>query len=209
MRFGGFQPFSLSDYPGHVAAIAFAQGCNFRCPFCHNGDLLSFDPYEKNLYPEKEILNILRKRQGKLEGLVVSGGEPTLQLDLPRFLKMVKDIGYKIKLDTNGSQPVMLSRLISEGLVDYIAMDIKAPLAKYNRLSGTMVVPEKIEESIAIIAWSRLPHHFRTTAVKPLLTPADMHAIQQMVPSGSELVIQAFNPENALDPSLRNEIAIA
>ncbi len=209
MRFGGFQPFSLSDYPGHIAAIAFAQGCNFRCPFCHNGDLLSFDPYEKTLYPEREILNMLRKRQGKLEGLVVTGGEPTLQLDLPRFLKLVKDIGYKIKLDTNGSQPLMLSRLIADRLVDYIAMDIKAPLAKYNRLSGTTVATERIEESIAIIAWSKLPHHFRTTAVTPLLTPADMHAIQQMVPSGSELVIQTFNPENALDPSLRGEIAIA
>ena len=209
MRFGGFQPFSLSDYPGHIAAIAFAQGCNFRCPFCHNGDLLSFDPYEKTLYPEREILNMLRKRQGKLEGLVVTGGEPTLQLDLPRFLKLVKDIGYKIKLDTNGSQPLMLSRLIADRLVDYIAMDIKAPLAKYNRLSGTTVATERIEESIAIIAWSKLPHHFRTTAVTPLLTPADIHAIQQMVPSGSELVIQTFNPENALEPSLRGEIAIA
>ncbi|MCK5861506.1 MAG: radical SAM protein, partial [Candidatus Hydrogenedentes bacterium] len=113
MRFGGFQPFSLSDFPEHIAAIAFAQGCNFRCPFCHNGDLLALSPSEKRLYPEKEILNILSKRQGKLEGLVVTGGEPTLQADLPRFLKLVKSIGYKIKLDTNGSQPVMLARLIA------------------------------------------------------------------------------------------------
>lgn len=209
MRFGGFQPFSLSDYPGHIAAIAFAQGCNFRCPFCHNGDLLSFDPSEKSLYPEKEILNTLRKRQGKLEGLVISGGEPTLQLDLPRFVKMVKGIGYKIKLDTNGSQPVMLSRLIADGLIDYVAMDIKAPLDKYNRLSGATVSTSAIEESIALIAWSKLPHHFRTTAVTPLLTPADMHTIQALVPSGSELVIQTFNPENALDPALRGEVAIA
>jgi len=209
MRFGGFQPFSLSDYPGHIAAIAFAQGCNFRCPFCHNGDLLAFEPTEKGLYPEKEILNTLRKRQGKLEGLVISGGEPTLQLDLPRFMKLVKDIGYKIKLDTNGSQPVMLAQLIAEKLVDYIAMDIKAPLEKYNRLSGVQTNPQKIEESIAIIAWSKLPHHFRTTAVTPLLTPADMHDIQKMTPTGSELIIQTFNPENALDPSLRGEAAIA
>lgn len=209
MRFGGFQPFSLSDYPGHVAAIAFAQGCNFRCPFCHNGDLLAFNPREKSFYPEREILNTLRKRQGKLEGLVVSGGEPTLQLDLPRFLKMVKGIGYKIKLDTNGSQPVMLSRLIADGLVDYVAMDIKAPLEKYNRISGTLVNPKSIEESIALIAWSKLPHHFRTTAVTPLLTPADIHDIRQMVPKGSDFLVQTFNPENALDPALRDEVAIA
>lgn len=209
MRFGGFQPFSLSDYPGHVAAIVFAQGCNFRCPFCHNGDLLALAPTEKGLYPEKEILNVLRRRQGKLEALVVSGGEPTLQVDLPRFIKLVKDLGYKIKLDTNGSRPVMLAQLIAARLLDYIAMDIKAPLDKYSRLSGTTVITEKIEESIALIAQSKLPHHFRTTEVKSLLTPEDIHAIQQLTPSGSELVLQTFKPENALDPSLRGEIAIA
>ncbi len=209
MQFGGFQPFTLSDYPGHIAAIAFAQGCNFRCPFCHNGDLLAFTPCEKSLYPESEIIRTLRRRQGKLEGLVVSGGEPTLQDNLPRFLERVKGLGYKIKLDTNGSRPDMLSWLFAARLVDYIAMDIKAPLARYSRLSGVVVDVDAIEESIALIAWSKLPHHFRTTAVTPLLNEADMRAVAQLVPPGSELVVQPFNPENALEPSLRNDAAIA
>ncbi len=209
MRFGGFQPFSLSDYPGHVAAIAFAQGCNFRCPFCHNGDLLAAIPSEKNLYPESEILRTLERRMGQLEGLVMSGGEPTLQEDLPRFLATVKGLGYRVKLDTNGSRPDVLAQLFAQDLVDYVAMDIKAPLAKYNRLSGVAVDTSAIEESIALITWSKLPHHFRTTAVGPLLSDSDMHAIAAMTPKDSELVVQPFDPENALDPALRTEAAIA
>ncbi|HDP36094.1 MAG TPA: anaerobic ribonucleoside-triphosphate reductase activating protein [Candidatus Hydrogenedentes bacterium] len=207
MRFGGFQPFTLSDYPGHVAAIVFTQGCNFKCPFCHNGDLLSFAPSEKALYPEEEILRVLKQRQGKLEGLVISGGEPTVQPDLPRFAATVKTLGYKIKLDTNGSNPDMLSRLIADRLLDYIAMDIKAPLARYSRLSGVSVSTRDIEKSIALIAGAKLPHHFRTTAVTPLLSPADMQAVRELAPPGSELVVQPFHPENALDPSLRAEAA--
>ena len=203
MWFGGFQAFTLSDYPGCVAAIAFTQGCNFRCPFCHNGALLAPPSKADCLIAETEILDRLRERQGKLEGLVVTGGEPTIHTDLPRFLEQVKGLGYKIKLDTNGSNPDRLAALIEDRLVDYIAMDVKAPLEKYERLCGVPVSTRALEESIAVISWSKVPHHFRTTLVTPLLSPADVRAIRAILPSGSKHVTQRFNPDTALDPALR------
>lgn len=209
MWFGGFQPFTLSDYPGCPAAIAFSQGCNFRCPFCHNGPLLAPPSRAMVLVSEAEILDTLLARRGKLEGLVISGGEPTLHADLPVFLEKVKRLGYKIKLDTNGSRPDRLAAVIKAGLVDYIAMDIKAPLEKYSCLSGVHVPTRALEESIALVAGARLPHHFRTTHVTPLLTPADIRAIVALVPAGSKHVMQPFNPANAVAPELCATAAIA
>ncbi len=209
MLFGGFQPFTLSDYPGCVAAIAFAQGCNFRCPFCHNGALIPLAAPKGATRGQGEVLTALEARRGKLEGLVVSGGEPTIHGDLPDFLRQVKRMGFRVKLDTNGSKPNMLAALIEDGLVDYLAMDIKAPLEDYKRLCGVNADTRALEESIAIISWSKLPHHFRTTAVTPLLTPADMHAVKSIVPGASKHIVQPFKPEHALDPALRDMVAIA
>lgn len=209
MRFGGFQPFTLSDYPGCVAAIAFTQGCNFRCPFCHNGGLISArDSAEAYISPE-EILAALQARRGRLDGLVVSGGEPTIQPGLSDFLSRVKSLGYRVKIDTNGSHPEVLQALLAQHLIDYIAMDIKAPFAKYDLLCGASVPSVLIARSIEVVRSSGIPHQFRTTAVLPLLTPCDMQEIRCMVPADSDYRIQPFHPENALDPALRAAVANA
>lgn len=199
MKIGGFQPFTMTDYPGHLAAVVFTQGCNFRCPFCHNASLLGGTVDYDKLLPEEEVLRFLRQRRKRLDGLVVTGGEPTLQAALPEFLARVKHLGYKVKLDTNGSRPRVLARLVEAKLVDYIAMDVKAPFDRYPLLAGTPVAVGDLEESIAVIAWSRLPHEFRTTYVPGLLTPAHLAAIEAMLPSGSCHRVQRFVPENALD----------
>jgi pyruvate formate lyase activating enzyme len=208
VRIGGLNLFSLSDFPGHVAAVVFTQGCNFRCPYCHNGSLISRDPPTSALIPLEEVFLFLEKRRGQLNGVVVSGGEPTLQSDISNFFYRVGSMGYHIKLDTNGSRPEALAELLLEGLVDFIAMDIKAPFELYDRLTGVCAPKEQLEESIALIAQSGIDHEFRTTVVEPLLSERDLQAIQEMVPNGSRHRLQEFRPENALDPALRAAVAV-
>ena len=201
MRIGGLDRFTLSDYPGEVAAIVFTQGCNFRCPFCHNGSLLPMK--SDSLIPEEEILSFLESRRDQLTGLVITGGEPTLQPDLSLFLKKIRSMGFKIKLDTNGSHPEVVSVLLDEGLLDFIAMDIKAPWALYDHLAGVKAPKEQLKKSITLIAQSGISHEFRTTVVRPLLSDRDVQEIKTMVPLGSPHRLQKFRPENALDPALR------
>lgn len=203
MRIGGFQKFSLSDFPGCAAAIVFTQGCNFRCPFCHNSSLIPMKTAPQELIPEDELFGFLGRRRGQLDGVVVTGGEPTLQPDLRAFLRRIKEIGFKTKLDTNGSRPDVLRNLFQEGLVDYVAMDIKAPLAIYSRLAGVSVPTQRIAESIDRIARSGIAHEFRTTVVEPLLSQCDLAAVQAMVPAGSSHRLNAFQHEYALDSALR------
>ena len=209
MRFGGFQPFTLSDYPGRTAAIAFTQGCNFRCPFCHNGALLSMLVPEEDLVPESVVLEHLHQRRRRLDGLVVTGGEPTLQPALSAFLRKVKAMGFLVKLDTNGSGPTLLKALLDEKLVDFVAMDIKAPPHKYPLLTGVSAPMQAIEESIAAITWSGVEHQFRTTHVPGLLTSGDVQSIVNALPDGAAHVVQRFRPEHALDPSLQRVVGIA
>jgi pyruvate formate lyase activating enzyme len=203
MRIGGLNSFSLSDFPGHVAAVVFTQGCNFCCPYCHNGSLIPMVPSTGALIPLEEVFRFLDMRCGQLNGVVFSGGEPTLQHDISLFFHRVRSMGYKIKLDTNGSRPEVVAELLLEGLVDFIAMDIKAPFALYDRLTGVCAPKERLEESIALIAQSGIDHEFRTTVVEPLLSEDDLQVIQEMVPQGSRHRLQKFRPENALDPVLR------
>lgn len=200
MRFGGFQPLTLSDFPGRTAAIVFAQGCNFRCPFCHNGSLLSAVADERDLVPEKIVLTQLKRRHGLIEGLVVTGGEPTLQAALPAFLGKVKALGLLVKLDTNGSRPEMLARLLRAGLVDYVAMDVKAPRDKYDLLAGVKAPLDAVRESIRLIAGSGVAHHFRTTVPPALLGAWDIEAVRRELPADSPHRVQEFKPEHALDP---------
>jgi len=167
MKIGGFQRFSLIDYPAKISAIIFTQGCNFRCPYCHNPELVDPKLFTSAI-DEDLILSFLRKRVGKLDGVVITGGEPLLQHDLIEFIKKVKEMGYLIKLDTNGSYPEKLERLLD--LIDYIAMDIKAPLEKYHDVVRTDVCTEKIMESITIILNGDIDYEFRTTVVKAFLT---------------------------------------
>jgi pyruvate formate lyase activating enzyme len=188
MKIGGLQPFTLSDYPGHCAAIIFTIGCNFRCPYCHNKILLD----EENARPltELEVFNFLEDKQGKLDGVVITGGEPTLQSDLEDFIRRVRKLNYKIKLDTNGSKPDILRQLIDNQLVDYIAMDIKAPFAKYPEAAGVDACMAHINESMEIIMQSGVDHVFRTTWDKTLLTADDIETIEKLFTGISKFVIQ-------------------
>ncbi|MBN1552053.1 anaerobic ribonucleoside-triphosphate reductase activating protein [bacterium] len=202
MRIGGLEPFTLSDYPGKVAAVVFTQGCNFRCPFCHNSSLLEIEHHQSQKLSCDDVCNFFRKRKHQLDGIVISGGEPTLQNNLTSFLITLKDMGYFIKLDTNGSNPKALIDLISKRLLDYIAMDVKAPLEKYEILSGTSLPYEKIKQSIKIISESNIEHVFRTTFVPPLLSDEDILSIKSMIPKNSPYIVQPFIKENALDKTL-------
>lgn len=203
MRIGGLQKFTLSDYPGVPAAIIFTQGCNYRCPFCHNGALLPMQGCEE--IEVDEVLSWFRERQGKLDGVVITGGEPTLQADLGSFIGKIKEMGYRVKLDSNGSHPEILQKLLKQGLIDFVAMDVKATASKYSQLCGVAVDCERIQQSMEIIAKSGVDHLFRTTYVEAFLNEADLEEIRGMVPAGSAYVQQAFRPENALCEKLRKE----
>ena len=163
----GLQKMTLLDYPGKVACTVFLQGCNYRCPFCHNSELLPRKGEE--FMTEEEFLSFLKKRQGLLDAVCVSGGEPTLYKDLPRLLKAIKDLGYLVKLDTNGSDPGVLKALVKDGLIDYVAMDIKKSPARYGETVGLSKVDmEAIEESIRFLLSDAVAYEFRTTVVAQL-----------------------------------------
>jgi pyruvate formate lyase activating enzyme len=163
----GLQKMTLLDYPGKVACTVFLQGCNYRCPFCHNSELLPRKGEE--FMTEEEFLSFLKKRQGLLDAVCVSGGEPTLYKDLPRLLKAIKDLGYLVKLDTNGSDPEVLKALVKDGLIDYVAMDIKNSPARYGETVGLSKVDmEAIEESIRFLLSDAVAYEFRTTVVAQL-----------------------------------------
>jgi pyruvate formate lyase activating enzyme len=203
MRIGGFTPFSLSDFPGRVSAVIFTQGCNFRCPYCHNGDLISTTPPAGNLVPESEIFEFIQSRRNRLDGIVMCGGEPTLQPDIEEFLEEISKFDLEIKLDTNGSLPHVVEKLLDKNLIDFVAMDIKAPLESYHRLAGVKVATDKITESIRMISERGIEHEFRTTVVEPLMSKSDVQSIGSIVPPGSPHKLQPFQPENAMDPALR------
>lgn len=157
MLIGGLQKSSLIDYPGKIAAVIFTQGCNFRCPYCHNPELVNGERGTINgKCHEMAVLEFLKKRIGKLDGVVITGGEPTLHNNLPEFIKQIKNLGFAIKLDTNGTNPEMLKQLIDEKLIDYVAMDIKAPLDKYSEIVCTKVDTDKILKSIGILKNSNI-----------------------------------------------------
>jgi len=201
MKISGLQPVTASDFPGRMAAIVFTQGCNFHCPFCHNASLLPKDA--DSLIGEDTVFAFLQKRRKLLDGLVISGGEPCLQEGLAGFCKQVKDMGFAVKLDTNGSRPAVIERLLDQNLVDFIAMDIKAPLSRLPELTGTISHGPQIRQSIALIAASGVDHLFRTTDVKPLLSSEDHRGIKKLVPPGSLHIVQPFVAKNAMAPSLR------
>ncbi len=165
MIIGGFQPFTLSAFPGHVATIVFTQGCNWRSPHCHNRSLLKMRRPEKELIPEAQLLGLLHRRRNELDGLVITGGEPTIQEDLARFLHEVRRLGLAIKFDTNGSRPDVIRRLLEEGLLDYIAMDIKAPFDRYDSVARRPVDIDALQTSMEFIKNSGVPHEFRTPAL--------------------------------------------
>ena len=181
MQIHGFNKTTLLDYPEHIAATVFTGGCNFRCPFCHNGELV-LDPAGQPSISEEEVLSYLKKRQGILQGVCVTGGEPTLQKDLKEFLQKIKEYGYPIKLDTNGYMPGVLWNLLQEHLIDYVAMDIKASRENYARAAGLKNMDlSRIEESIGILKSSGIPYEFRTTVVKGIHTVGEFEEIGRWI----------------------------
>ncbi len=193
MILAGFQPFTLSDFPGHMSAIVFTQGCPIRCPYCHNRNLWS-EKGVGNQVDEKYVITTLCHRSDNLQGLVISGGEPAMQKDLPAFAARIKLLGFKVKIDTNGLYPEVLEQLIQSGAVDYIAMDIKAPWKKYSMLCGARVNTSHVQTSMDCIVRSGLPHHFQTTWYKPMLSKEDMEEIRAMVPPFSPYLVTQEAP---------------
>lgn len=180
MKIGGLIKFTLIDYPGHVAAVVFTQGCNFRCRYCHNPELVYPHLLQESM-PKEDVLSFLRKRKGTLEGVVITGGEPTMHLGLMDFMAEIKALGYKIKLDTNGTKPEVLQEAIERQLVDFVAMDLKAPLEKYSLITGVEFDPKIIQRSMDMIVASGLPYEFRTTYDKEVLTEEDIQALSNSV----------------------------
>lgn len=190
MKIGGFQKMTVLDYPGKVACTVFTHGCNLRCPFCHNARLVVRD---EDLIDENEILSYLNKRRGILDGVCISGGEPTLQSDLFDFMKKIKDLGMLIKLDTNGTCPDKLQYAIDNGLVDYVAMDIKNCREEYAKTCGLSKMDiSKIEKSVEILMQSGIDYEFRTTVTKELHTPDDFAKIGQWIKGAKRYYIQSF-----------------
>lgn len=197
------QKLSLIDYPGKLCATIFLGGCNFRCPYCYNVNLV-LEPENLRTIPEQEVLDFLSERKGFLDGICVGGGEPTIHEELPIFLSKVKKIDLLVKVDTNGSKPKMLKRLIDEGLVDYIAMDVKAPLRKYRKTVRAKVDIENIKESIGLIRASGVDYEFRITVVPGLTTEEDLLEIAKTLKSSKRFVIQQFRPGRTLDESFKD-----
>lgn len=200
MRIGGLDPFSLIDYPGRMAAVVFTQGCNFRCPYCYNPELVDPQRYG-SLLDEQTVLAFLERRRGELEAVVLGGGEPTLQEDLADFLRTIRAMGHATKLDTNGSRPDVLAELLHENLLDAIAMDVKVPLARYAGYVHAPIDIQAIERSLDIVKGSGLDHELRTTVVSGDLDQGDFRALAQLVSGAKRYVLQRFQPGPALvDP---------
>jgi pyruvate formate lyase activating enzyme len=244
MLIGGLQKVTLIDYPGKLACTVFLSGCNFRCPFCYSKELVLPEEIKKQIHPhtkeaqlknyakrsasygvgagisEKEFLSFLKKRKKFLEGIVICGGEPTIHKDLPDFIKKIKKLGYLVKLDTNGSNPKMLKDLIDKKLIDYVAMDIKAPKEKYNKATGVKVDIKKIQKSIDILKKGGIDYEFRSTIVPTIHIKEDVIEMAKWISQPTHLrpafakasankqgfggqgryYLQNFRPEKTIDP---------
>jgi len=199
MQICGLQKNTLIDYPGRLAATVFLCGCNFRCPWCYSRELVLPEEIKKQpKISEKDFFDFLGKRKGLIEGVVVCGGEPCLNEDLPQFCQNVKNLGYLVKLDTNGSYPEMLKKLIDEKLIDYVAMDVKLPKERYQEVLGIDV--KKIEESIKFLQDAKINHEFRTTVVPTVLDKEDIIKIARWLAPAKRYYLQNFRPEKTVEP---------
>lgn len=192
MNFSGFQKLTLLDFPGHVACTLFSHGCNFRCPYCHNAMLVT-EEKSGDVFSDDEILSYLKKRKGILDGVCFTGGEPLIQKELPDFIRKVKELGFLVKLDTNGSFPERLKELVGEGLVDYVAMDIKNSLSKYgDTIDIKNFSTEKVEQSIDFLIGSSINFEFRTTIVAEYHTIQDIEDIAKRIKGAKKYFLQNF-----------------
>lgn len=197
MLIAGFQKTSFVDYPGQPCAVVFTPYCNFDCVYCHNAHIIG---REAPLMDEAPVLAYLEKRVGLLGAVVISGGEPTLQQNLETFLLRVREMGYRTKLDTNGSKPNVLAALLNKGLLDYVAMDIKAPLSQYDAIARAAVDTDAIRKSIALLRNSAVKHEFRLTFA-PQLSPTDAVEAAKLVKGCEKFFLQQYRPRNAEDPA--------
>ena len=201
MIIDGFDKLTLLDYPGYLACIIFTRGCNFKCPYCQNSSLIRYNK-EPGKISEEEVLEFLKTRVGKLEGIVISGGEPTIQKGLKDFIIKVKDLGFKVKLDTNGSNPKILKDLLDNKLLDYVAMDIKNDLDNYELVTDCKVNTKAIKESIDILSKSKTDHEFRTTIMKECHKITNLKKILELVKK-NKYYIQNFKvSDDVIDKSL-------
>lgn len=204
----GVQKLSAIDYPGKTCAIVFLAGCNFRCPYCQNPDLIE-SPDKLESISEGEVLDLVRSRRKWIDGVCITGGEPCLHEELPGFIRKVKEAGFLVKLDTNGTNPGMLEGLFRDKLVDYIAMDIKAPIERYGEVARADVDGKAIQRSVDIIMGSGVEHEFRTTVLPRLHGKDDMEAIGKWLKGADRFFIQGFRAENCLDRTFRKEGAFS
>jgi pyruvate formate lyase activating enzyme len=206
MIIGGLEKLTLLDFPDNLATIVFTQNCNFRCHYCYNPMLVwprteSLLPDGKNnkkdhpLIKEEDLFLFLKERKGKIDGVVISGGEPTLHSDLPQFIQKIRDLGYLVKLDTNGTNPVMLASLIKDKLLDYIAMDIKAPLEKYEQTVGVKLNLENLQKSVKMILSSPVAYEFRSTLVPKLHGEEDIKKMGELIKGADLWYLQKFKPD--------------
>jgi len=212
MKIAQLLPTTLIDYPNKVAALAYTAGCNFRCPFCHTSELVLPEKMEKmQLIPENDVLYFLRERGNFLDALSITGGEPTLHDDLPRFIKRVKQLGLLVKLDTNGSRPEVLEELLHNHLLDYVAMDVKGPAVRYSELAGVRVDLAAIRRSIKLIMEYAPDYEFRTT-VAPTITPEDIEDTVELIQGAKRYFLQAFvvpEGKDLVDPTWNEKSALS
>lgn len=201
MIIGGLQKASLIDYPGRVSAVVFTRGCNLRCRYCQNPELVLPEKYCAPI-SDGYVINFLESRRGKLDGVVITGGEPTIQNGLLQFMKKIKAMGYQIKFDTSGISPRFLELVIKSALVDYIAMDVKAPFEKYEKVVGVQVDIERMKQSIKIIKSCAVDYEFRTTVAKSLTSKEDLVAIAQSITGAKRYVLQKFRKSENLDQEM-------
>ncbi len=200
MLFGGLQKNSLIDYPGKVSCVLFLAGCNFDCPYCHNPDLVKGNNGSSFLIEADVVFSFLERRRGLLNGVVISGGEPTLQKDLPSLCSRIKGMGYDVKLDTNGSRPSVVRELIDQGLIDYVAMDIKTDPNLYGSIICRGCRPESILETIQAIMAASLPYEFRTTCVRSIVDALAIEDIARLISGAKRYILQEFNQTRVLHP---------
>jgi len=205
MKIGGLQKLTLVDYPGKVAATVFLIGCNFQCGFCHNPELVDPNEIKKHSQiSEKEFFDFLQQKEGLIEGICITGGEPTIHPDLIDFIRKIKNMGFLIKLDTNGSNPEILQKLIDARLVDFIAMDIKSSQENYEKTTRVKIDLNQIKKSIKIIKDSGIDYEFRTTVVPELVDEEDIKKIGQWLKGAKKISLQQFHKEKTLDKDFRN-----
>jgi pyruvate formate lyase activating enzyme len=204
MFIGGLEKMTLTDFPNKVACIVFLVNCNFRCPYCYNKELTSYKFFKKSkrkLIPEEEFFSFLNQNKKMLDGVVITGGEPTCTPQIIDFVKKIKKLGFEVKFDSNGSDPEILRYLIDKKLVDYIAMDIKSPLGKYKKITRSRIAQKTIRASIKLICSTKIPHEFRTT-LYPKLTIADFEKMATYIPN-EKWLLQEMDPANAYEGSVK------